>query len=447
MTSPAPTISVDSTAHLHRRLETARARTDALLELVDDATLLERPIPERHRLVFYLGHLEAFDWNLLGVGGLALGPVDAGLDRLFAFGIDPVDGRLPTDRAGDWPDAARVRSYGREARRAVDACLGSPAWSSPTKPPSERGWLVEMAAEHRLMHAETLAYLLRRLPLERLRGAGAAAAEELEVGGAAPPPRSVPVPAGDVELGRARQSVAFGWDNEFGHVNEAVGEFEIDAHSVTNAAFAEFVREGGYGHRAFWSDAAWEWKQAAGLAHPIQWRRAGGGWALRTLLAEIPLPAAWPVYVSHAEASAYARWLGRALPTEAQWQRAAYGSAADARPFPWGHGAPTPGHGNFHFERHDPTPVGAHPLGASPFGVEDLLGNGWEWTSTPFAPLPGFEPHPLYPGYSADFFDGRHFVLKGGSPHTARSMLRRTFRNWFQPHYPYASTTFRTVRA
>jgi formylglycine-generating enzyme required for sulfatase activity len=161
---------------------------------------------------------------------------------------------------------------------------------------------------------------------------------------------------------------------------------------------------------------------------------------------EVPLPLSWPVYVSHAEAAAYARWNGKKLPSEAQWHRAAYGTPEGAeRAYPWGDQPPTPERGNFDCARWDPTPVDAHPAGASPFGVHDLLGNGWEWTSTVFAPLPGFQPFPFYPGYSADFFDGRHYVMKGGSAATAAPLLRRSFRNWFQPHYPYVYAGFRLV--
>src|SRR4029077_1678114 len=161
---------------------------------------------------------------------------------------------------------------------------------------------------------------------------------------------------------------------------------------------------------------------------------------------DVPLPLDWPVYVSHAEASAYARWAGKSLPTEAQWHRAAYGTRSGSeRWYPWGDEAPEPRHGNFDFARWEPAAVGAHPAGASGFGVTDLLGNGWEWTSTFFGPFPGFRPFPFYPGYSADFFDGRHYVMKGGSPRTAAIMLRRTFRNWFQPRYPYVYAKFRCV--
>jgi formylglycine-generating enzyme required for sulfatase activity len=169
------------------------------------------------------------------------------------------------------------------------------------------------------------------------------------------------------------------------------------------------------------------------------------------MFAHVALPMNAPVYVSHAEAKAYARWAGKQLPTEAEWHRAAYGSEAgteSASPhlYPWGSSEPDSRFGNFDFAAWDPTPVNAFPEGNSAFDVGDLIGNGWEWTSTPFAPLPGFEPFPFYRGYSADFFDGKHFVMKGGSARTAACMLRRSFRNWFQSHYQYAYAGFRCVQ-
>ena len=159
---------------------------------------------------------------------------------------------------------------------------------------------------------------------------------------------------------------------------------------------------------------------------------------------EIALPPEWPVCVSHAEAAAYARWAGKTLPTEAQWHRTAYGTPEGTeRIYPWGNDQPRACHGNFDFHRWDPGPIGTHPAGQSAFGADGMVGNGWEWTSTVFHPLPGFEPFPFYPGYSADFFDGKHYVMKGGSPRTAACMLRRSFRNWFQPHYQYVYAGFR----
>lgn len=159
---------------------------------------------------------------------------------------------------------------------------------------------------------------------------------------------------------------------------------------------------------------------------------------------DCPLPLDWPVYVTQAEARTYARYVGKELPTEAEWHRAAFGDRPDC-PYPWGDSSPGADHANVDFARWSPTRVGAHPLGASPLGVHDLVGNGWEWTSTVFGPFPGFRASRAYPGYSGDFFDGRHMVLKGGSCFTDRRLLRRSFRNWFYWHYPYVHATFRCV--
>jgi formylglycine-generating enzyme required for sulfatase activity len=162
---------------------------------------------------------------------------------------------------------------------------------------------------------------------------------------------------------------------------------------------------------------------------------------------EMPLVPDWPVYVSQAEADAYARWKGRRLPTEAEYHRAAFGTPEGIeRSYPWGDASPSPDHGNFDFVRFEPVAVGSFPAGASAWGVHDLVGNGWEWTSTIFGPFPGFAPMASYPEYSADFFDGQHYVMKGASTATARELVRRSFRNWFRPNYPYVYATFRTVK-
>jgi ergothioneine biosynthesis protein EgtB len=310
-----------------------------------------------------------------------------------------------------------------------------------------------VAIEHRLMHAETLAYMLHQLPLDR----------KLAREQASPPvaaravPHMIEIPAGSATLGMpfpqnragAERFIGgtFGWDNEFPELKIEVLGFSIDAFPVTNGEFLDFVCEGGYDHRPFWSETDWEWKVKAGIRHPQFWRRHGDSWFYRAMFAELPLPLDWPVYVSHAEAFAYARWAGKELPTEADWHRAAYGSSHDSeRAYSWGSATPAPSHGNLDFARWDPVPNGRFHEGQSALGVADLVGNGWEWTSTVFAPMPGFEAFPFYPGYSANFFDGQHYVMKGGSARTAACMLRRSFRNWFQPHYQSVYAKFRCVK-
>jgi ergothioneine biosynthesis protein EgtB len=428
--------------HLMARLANARARTDELFRIVRPEALYDRPIPERHRIIFYRGHLEAFDWNLLRPV-FDCEPFHPAFDRLFAFGIDPVGGHLPTDRPSDWPSRTEVEDYNARVRQMIDACLGTAALDDPGQPLLYDGFLLHVAIEHRLMHAETLAYMLHHLPLDRKFGRPIVPAP------AAGPvaPRMLEIPAGEATLGLSRAANGtFGWDNEFEEHRVVMPAFAIDAYNVTNSEFLNFVSEGGYDHRALWTDADWEWKESRDVAHPSFWTRRGERWHYRAMFAEMPLPMDWPVYVSHAEASAYARWAGKALPSEAQFHRAAYGTPHGVeRAFPWGCEPPSARHGNFDFCRWDPAPVGAYPAGASAFGVADLVGNGWEWTNTLFGPFPRFEPFAFYAGYSADFFDSQHYVAKGASSRTAACLLRRSFRNWFQPRYPYVYAAFRCV--
>jgi len=427
------------------RISDARKRSDALFDIVREGSMYDRPIPERHRIIFYVGHLEAFDWNLLHENVFGLKRFHPQFDRLFAFGIDPVGGGLPNDQPADWPSLDSVRKYVGQIRAALDDKLMSVGEESVyMRDGFSLNTLLNVAIEHRLMHVETLAYMLHQLPTDRKMRPRSG-----------PPPVAVPVhpsmiqiPAGETTLGLRRNGEAFGWDNEFEARALHVPPFEIDHYMITNGQFLEFLDDGGYRTRVLWSDADWQWRTEHSITHPVFWRRAEDAWLYRTMFEEIALPVDWPVYVSQAEASAYARWAGKGLPTEEQWHRAAYGSSGGCQRFyPWGDDAPNGTLGNFDFDSWDPVSVSAHPRGKSAFGVEGLLGNGWEWTSTAFAPYWGFEPFPFYPGYSADFFDGKHFVMKGGSPRTATCLLRPTFRNWFQSHYQYVYAGFRCIKA
>ena len=444
---PVAQRKVEVRHQLLERLSEARARTDEIFDIVRPDSLYERPIPERHRIIFYLGHLEAFDWNLLRERVLALKAFHPSFDKLFAFGIDPVNGALPSDQPIDWPSVADARHYVSRVRDGIDgglAELESADWdSNPVGADFTAKTLLNVAIEHRLMHGETLSYMLHQLPLNRK--VRRRRKPELIV----PPidPRMIEIPAGQVTLGLSRRDKnAFGWDNEYDAQNVDVTAFAIDKYKVTNGQFLDFVAAGGYENPACWTEENWHWRAAQDIRHPIFWMRTDDRWYYLTMFDEVPLPLDWPVYVSHAEASAYARWAGKSLPTEAQWHRAAYATGNDAeRPFPWGAEAPNASKGNFDFHSWDPTPVGAFSEDHSFFGVGDLLGNGWEWTSSQFEPFPGFQRFSFYPGYSADFFDGKHYVMKGASARTAACMLRRSFRNWFQPHYQYVYAGFRCV--
>ncbi|HZN45495.1 MAG TPA: SUMF1/EgtB/PvdO family nonheme iron enzyme [Nitrospiraceae bacterium] len=404
-----------TTTHLSPVLAQARAGTDALFGLVRPEAFYERPVPERHRIIFYCGHLEAFDWNLVRQAA-ARPPFHPELDQLFAFGIDPGPGQLPQDKRSDWPAIEEVQQYNVRARRAIDELL----IDTPEQ-------LLSVALEHRLMHAETFAYLLHDLPLTQKTIPPVAP----HPSGPTPIRKIVEIPAGTVTLGQRRKHLhgqyQFGWDNEFDGHEVSVSAFAMSKHKVTNGEYLEFV--------------------GAGAKPPHFWTWHEGQWCWRGMSGLVPLPLDWPVYVTHVEACDFAAWNGKRLPTEAEFHRAAYGtlSGESERSYPWGDEQPDTRRGNFDGNRWDPLPVTATPLGDSAFGISQLVGNGWEWTSTVFQPFPGFQPLSFYPGYSSRFFDGEHYVLKGASSRTDASLLRRSFRNWFRPNYRYVYAGFRCV--
>lgn len=429
-----------SSSHVERLAEwtAARACSDTLFGLVPRDRLAERPIAERHRLLFYLGHLEAFDWNLLS-SQLPGARAACELDSLFSLGIDPEQADAPQDQPQDWPAIAQIAAYNQAIRHDLERLLVDAARAGGTNAATQL--LLDVAVEHRLMHAETIGYMLAQSGGERrLREAlptrPRARAEML------------PIPAGTATLGVVRDRPAhFAWDNEYEAHEVHVPEFEIARCMVSNGEWLEFMQAGGYHDSACWTPADWAWRCRASIVHPASWMSIDGRWHVRSLTEAIPLPPEWPVYVSHAEASAYATWSGAQLPTEAQWHRAAFGTPAGVeRAWPWGDAAPAARHGNFGFRSHAPHAVDADPDGDSAFGVRGLIGNGWEWTCSVFAPFAGFRPDAFYPGYSAAFFDGSHYVLKGGSPLTAPRLLRRSFRNWFRPNYPFVFAGLRCVR-
>jgi len=435
------------------RFQRAWARTDALFGLVAPDAILSRPISLRHPFIFYVGHLPAFAWNHLCRGVLGRSSFQPYFDEIFERGIDPdVDDPAQCHAHPEvpdrWPDLGDVIAYRDLVREAVLELLPEVENHAATDVMAKHGRVCSMVIEHELMHQETLLYMVQQLlPEEILRPPESV---RYPTGGALSP-RPIEIPSGKVTLGAMFDGPVFGWDNEFPLLTLDVPDFAIDSVPITNAEFLHFVERGAYDQHAFWSESEWAWKQATKLAHPVCWSRQDGVWLYRTLLEFVPLRVVseWPVYVSLAEARAYARWSGARLPTEAEFHRAAYGSADGLeRPYPWGDEPPQPRHGNFDFVNWSPTPVGAHSPGASAWGVHELVGNGWELTDTPFAPFPRFSAYiPRYPGYSADFFDGRHYVLKGASWATAAELTRRSFRNWYQAQYPYVFAKFRCVRA
>jgi ergothioneine biosynthesis protein EgtB len=422
-----------------------RERSRTIFGLLSDDAFFAQPISLRHPVVFYVGHLPGFSFNTLVKRGLGGASIDPRLETLFARGIDPSPdhGSHSESAPSGWPSRDEVDRFVQEADRRVIEALEHADLEQSGHPLLDHAEAAFAILEHEAMHQETLLYMWQRLPLNlKRRPAG----YEPVTNGRIPTPEWIEIPPGCATLGVDRGRVPFAWDNERPAASAEVQAFAVERHNVTNVQFLEFVESGGYRDERWWRREDWEWIQRDRIEHPLFWDRVDGEWRWRAMFDVLPLPLYWPVYCSQAEASAYARWRGARLLTEAEFQRAAFGSPHGERRHPWGSDDPAPSRGVFDFTSWDPQPVGTHRRGASAWGVEDLVGNGWEWTSTTFAPFPGFRPIPSYPEYSADFFDGEHFVMKGASSATARELIRPSFRNWFRPHYPYVYASFRCVK-
>jgi iron(II)-dependent oxidoreductase len=416
-----PSLNREALVDWYRR---NRVRSAHIFGLVSAEAFYSRPIPLRHPFIFYEGHVPDFSFLTINRRALGEASLDPRLERLFERGIDPgsLDDAKRHERA-DWPSREAVQAFGRACDERVEGAIAHARIEDSNVPQLVRGQAVYTTLEHEPMHHETLLYLVHQLDYTQKKRLE----QEHEDRGPAPYAMRA-IPAGVATLGAGLDEIAFGWDNEFGRHEVDVPAFEVMSYPVTNADWLRFVADGG-------------------PPGPF-WTERDGEWRLRGAFEELPLPRSWPVYVSHRQAKAYASWVGMRLPSEAEYHRAAFSTPGGAeRAYPWGDDPPSQRHGNFDFQRYDPAPVDAHPAGASAWGVHDLIGNGWEWTDTPFAPFPGFEPMASYPQYSADFFDGRHYVIKGASPVTARELVRRSFRNWFYDDYPFMYAKFRCIAA
>ncbi|REE98886.1 ergothioneine biosynthesis protein EgtB [Thermomonospora umbrina] len=258
-------------------------------------------------------------------------------------------------------------------------------------------------------------------------------------------PAEVLIEAGPFEMGTSDDPWAY--DNERSAHIVDLPAYYLDTTPVTNRAYIAFVEAGGYDDPRWWHPQGWEWRNAKGRRAPGFWTREGGQWLRRRFGRTEPLPLDEPVqHVSFYEADAYARWAGKRLPTEAEWEKAARWDpdAQRSRRFPWGD-AYEEGRANLGQQRLRPAPVGSFPGGASAYGVHQMLGDVWEWTSSDFTPYPGFTSFP-YKEYSEVFFGPDYKVLRGGSWATHPLAVRGTFRNWDYPIRRQIFTGFRCAR-
>ncbi|ADP85117.1 ergothioneine biosynthesis protein EgtB [Pseudofrankia inefficax] len=456
-------------------LERSRRRTLTYTDL-DDDLLIRQHSPLMSPLVWDLAHIGNYEelWLLRALTGAD--PLLPGIDDLYDAFRHPRADRpalplLPPDQARGY--IADVRSRVLDAMAALDSRSvdSRPAgWGGQRDDVVTRllsgGFVYGMVVQHEHQHDETLLATLQLATAARVQPRPArdpVVDEGVALPAGRPVSGEVLVPAGPFTMGTSTDPWAY--DNERPAHRVDVPAFWIDRLPVSNRAQLAFLDAGGYDDERLWSPAGWAWRCRERLEAPLFWRRDGaGGWLRRRFGRDEALPLDEPVqHVCWYEAEAHARWAGRRLPTETEWEKACAFDPASGRSrrFPWGDDPPTPRHANLGHRAARPAPLGAYPDGASASGVEQMIGDVWEWTSSGFTAYPGFAAFP-YREYSEVFFRGPdgveradadpdqqfrgYRVLRGGSWAADPSAARATFRNWDHPIRRQIFVGFRLAR-
>ncbi|HYZ93131.1 MAG TPA: ergothioneine biosynthesis protein EgtB [Actinomycetota bacterium] len=404
-------------------LEGGRARTLGLVEPFTDDELKRSPSKLMSPLVWDLGHCANYEelWLLRNIAGhKATDPV---LDDIYNAFEHPRWERPSLPLLGP----AEARGYMSDVRGKSLDVLES-VELSPEQRLLDGGYVYGMVVQHEHMHDETMLATIQLMQDGAQRLPRAAVPQpQVRV-----PQDMVFVDAGPFEMGTSIEPWAF--DNERPAHTVDLPAFRIDRTPVTNAQYLAFMEAGGYDDPRHWTEAGWTWRTQSRATHPGFWRREGGSWVVRRYGELVPIGPSEPVqHVSWFEADAFARWAGKRLPTEAEWEKAASWSPdGRKRRFPWGDDDPAPQRANVDQRHVGPAPVGAYADGVSAYGCHQMIGDVWEWTSSDFQPYAGYEWFP-YREYSEVFFGTDYKVLRGGSWATHTTAIRNTFRNWDYP--------------
>ena len=410
---------------LVRKLEEARERTRLLLAPVSDEDLAAQHDPIMSPPVWDYGHIGNYEELWLLDKAFGKGLSERELYDMYDASLHPREER-PSLNLLDRRDADRylgaIRKAVLEALEEADLDGDDPLLSD--------GFVYNMILQHEAQHNETMLQTFQLMP-----GRGYRPEPRMDLPAGNPPREEMTfVPGGTFLMGTTDRSIAL--DNERDEHERHVPGFHLDTTPVTNRAFQEFVEAGGYEREDLWEPTGWRWKNEESISAPKHWYQPEphSWWTERFGFDEPLNPEAPVVHVSWYEADAYARWAGKRLPTEAEWEKAASWDpeTETRRLFPWGDEPPTRERANLDQLAFRAAEVGAYPEGAGAYGTLGMIGDVWEWTASDFAPYPGFESFP-YREYSEVFFGPDYKVLRGGSWATRPVAIRNTFRNWDYP--------------
>jgi iron(II)-dependent oxidoreductase len=427
-------VASEKAEEIRRLMTEARRDTLELFDLAQERDLHESPGFGFRPIIWHMAHIGVFEayWLLQKLGGQPA--LDERYERIF----DPI--KTPRESSKNLPSRREMESYMERVRSQVWRVLDRTAFDAGDALLKD-AYIFQLVLQHEYQHQETLCYLFQILDpkKKKSRPPEESARLALSTQGVPRADEMIPIPAGEFEMGAVWDD--FAYDNELPAHKRHVAAFNIARLPVTNAEYARFVEAGGYERREWWSEEGWAHREREGWAAPLYWTRDGEGWRERKMFEESGLQLDHPVTgVSWFEAEAYARFCGKRLPTEAEWEKAASWDEENGRKRRYAFGDTVSSDklvSNSDFKFRGTTAVGSFPEGASAYGCLDMTGNVWEWTSDKFEGYAGFEPFP-YPEYSQEWFDGDHRVLRGGSWATRAPILRTSFRNFFRRHFRIA---------
>eukprot|EP01063_Lacrimia_lanifica_P016556 TRINITY_DN230_c1_g2_i5.p1 TRINITY_DN230_c1_g2~~TRINITY_DN230_c1_g2_i5.p1 ORF type:complete len:747 (+),score=334.25 TRINITY_DN230_c1_g2_i5:62-2302(+) len=394
-----------------------------------------KPVHElRHPHIFYYGHTASFFINKLVLGGFTtrINPI---YEEMFAIGVDEMQWDDLEATHYDFPESSDVKEYRDIARAHMNKYIDECEFTIPIQFNSPM-WPVLMGIEHERIHLETSSVLIRELPLDMVKPHPFwtnCPAQDTE----APKNELVKVAPGVGKPGRnpnvSEHPAVYGWDCDYGDVEREVAEFEASKYLVSNKEMLEFVEDGGYAAKQYWTEEAQAWMELRGApTHPYFWRKENGDWCLRTLTEVIPMPWAWPCEVNNHEAKAFCNWKSAKagghyrLLTEAEWHVLQERNVGEDQ-FEW---AEAPG--NVNLEKF----TSACPVDFNKQGeFYDVVGNVWQHTETPTHPLKGYAPHALYDDFSMPTFDGRHNIQVGGAWISTGNEATKNARFAFRRHF------------
>ncbi len=398
--------------------------------LKDDSVFYKKSELTRHPMIFYFGHTATFFINKLINMKVINKRVDANFESIFAVGVDEMAWDDVDSKNYAWPQVDEVREYRVKVKELVDELIMNMPLVLPISQDSSM-WIILMGIEHERIHIETSLVLHRQMPLELVKDVSEF--KRCAHSAIAPINEMLDIQSQNITLGKEKSHHLYGWDNEYGRYEEDVKEFKTSKFLVSNGEFMEFVQSGAYNDKEFWDEEGLAFLDNTKQKYPVFWVEQNGEYKYRTLSKLIDMPLNWPVEVNALEAEAFCRYKSKnegvtySLPSEAEY-RAIYNHAS-LQDLPEFHES----RANLNFYHY----ASSCPVDEFSFnGIYDVVGNVWQWSSTPIRGFDGFEVHEAYDDFSIPTFDDKHALILGASWASSGNLIMKYSRYAFRKHFP-----------